>query len=168
VTRSKELEQEIESFTAQLRDAETFTGTAAHWLRTNVDYVSTRHEYLSATVEYAAALEVEAGSDVLYRCGRLQVRRHQVIADVCSVVATERLTEDARAALDARTMPLGLILNQLGARRYNRKVSLIEATGQFGRQVMQVDAMITMTEYPVAVVSETVYRRLFVSRGPAA
>jgi chorismate-pyruvate lyase len=161
VTRSKELEQEIESFTAQLRDAETFTGTAARWLRTNVDYVSTRHEYLSATAEYAAALEVEAGSDVLYRCGRLQVKQQQVIADVCSVVATERLTEDARAALDARTMPLGLILNRLGAKRYNRKVSLIETTGQFGRQVMQVDAMITM-EQPVAVVSEVVYHRLFV------
>lgn len=156
------LVQEMESFAGQLRDADTFTGMAAHWLQMDVDYVSASHERLAATAEHAAALGIKAGGEALYRSGQLQVESQQVIADVYAAVVMSRLPEDAQFALDARSAPLGLILNELGARRRTHGIKLIDAIGQFGRQVMRVDAAILLAERPVAVVSEVVYRRLFV------
>lgn len=157
-----DLDQEMVSFTAQLRDTSTFTAAAAHWLQRPVLYVSTIHQLLPATIDHAEILDVEVGSEVLYRVGQLQTDPRRTVADVYSVVVTSRLPEEAQFALGAREIPLGFVLQKLGARRENHAVTRIEEIGKFGCLVMQVHASITIEGVPVAAVREDIYYRFFV------
>ncbi|WP_018685409.1 hypothetical protein [Actinokineospora enzanensis] len=160
----------VRTLTRWLRDTDSFTSAVARWLQVPVEHVLHRQESVPLDVGDAAALEMEPGAAVRLRQGVLHAGLAGptlLVAAVSARVAQHRLSPAARKALDAGDLPLGVVLGRYAVRRHTHSVTRVDEVDELGgRQVLRVRASLTVDGSLIAVVDETIYRRLLEHRVP--
>lgn len=165
-----DFDHRVRTFTRWVRDTDSFTAAVGRWLQVPVDHVLHRQESVPLDVEDAAALELDPGDTARLRRGVLQAALSGptlLVAEVSARIAQHRLSPAARKALDAGDLPLGVVLGRYAVRRHTHSVTRVnEVDDVGGRQVLRVRASLTVDGNLIAVVDETVYRRLLEHRVP--
>jgi chorismate-pyruvate lyase len=163
----------VDALSALIRNTASFTQTVAIWSREPVEFVLREQGRRSVSDRHAAALEIPAGSSLVHRHGVLRPASGScdVLADVRAVVVMHRLSERARAELEAGEVPLGAVLSRYEVRRHTHSIVRTSVVDELGVRAMEVSASLTVSGRLVAVVDEIVYRclveRVLPERRPA-
>ncbi|EID77427.1 hypothetical protein W59_23795 [Rhodococcus opacus RKJ300 = JCM 13270] len=160
---AQDLDQAVRTISLWARDTDNFTQIVSRWLQCPVEYVLLSQSRRTVTEEHATALDIPIDSVALHRHGLLQVTSPGspiVVADVRATVVERRLSPSAQEALRQGKIPLGVVLGEYRLRRHTRAVTPTAEEDCQGQQALRVKATLTTAGELVAVVDETIYRRL--------